>query len=65
MSDMKYMAKYPVEWDSEMERVVIVDGTISLEIFTDSRIIRIHAKANEIYKVYKDSTCICIKEATR
>lgn len=49
------------ETDFGMEIRTDIKGTVSLEKYTDSRIIAIYGKAKAIYKVYADSSCVQIK----
>lgn len=58
---MKYMIISVVKsgnWSHEV--VEYVNGQISLEKFTDSRIIAIYHNAAAIYKLYGDSSCVQI-----
>lgn len=40
-----------------------IKGTVSLEKFTDSRIMRIFRKAKRIYKLYGDNTVVVLRDA--
>ena len=43
------------------EERIDIKGTVSLEKYTDSRILRIYRKAKRIYKLYADSRCVILK----
>ena len=49
------------ETETGMEIRTDIKGTPSLEKFTDSRILSIHADATYIFKVYEDNTAIILK----
>lgn len=49
------------ETDFGLEVRKDIKGTVSLEKYTDSRIMAIYGKAKAIYKVYADSSCVQIK----
>ena len=49
------------ETDFGMEIRTDIKGTPSLEKYTDSRIMKIYAKAKRIYKLYENSRCIVLK----
>lgn len=55
---------YALIYDTDFGLEVRTDihGTVSLEKYTDNRILNIYGKlCKHIYKVYADSTCICLK----
>ena len=56
---MIYVIISETSWGHEVRKDI--KGTISLEKFTDSRIVAIYGKkAKAIYKLYTDSSCVQI-----
>lgn len=54
---MNYVIIMETEWGLEYAKTV--KGSVSLEKFTDSRIVAIYkAISKHIYKVYADSSCV-------
>lgn len=58
---MTYVIITETSWGHEVRKDI--KGTISLEKFTDSRIVAIFGKkAKAIYKLYTDSSCVQIAQ---
>ena len=56
---MSYVIINETEWGHEVREDI--KGSPSLEKFTDSRILKIYAKAKRIYKLYSGNTVIILK----